>query len=558
MARTVPQFNLRVPQELKQIVEDAAKKSGRSINAEAVFRLEQSFTQDKKLLEISSVMTKTMTNSLETIDTALSKIVHVYLKSGFVMYSASSFDAEGKIYFTNLISYIHKYSDQDMSEFLNSLKNNSHDEYIKSIKNEYQLYRVIDFKSLIIHEQTHFLDLTSSLWGLEFSIRKNNVFLTKNNVEEQKNALNVFSLNYSELLKMHRPLNKNDNLLFDYRKVINYKHFYYYDENVGVCLEIQLNYKNSSISVPVSMLSVLESHAFSNEYLSKYMDASKIKNLKIKQKIINQIHENYINFMNNPIYHEYNILLKLIDIHYSKFGLNIIQKLKLCSAITGLCLDMGGLMMSSISNEIYKTIGSHYKYSIKADWMRGSSRHILAIKIILLMFDYIKSLKKVSEIQKMKNLLKYNPLNAINNFIEKLTTSYESLKTIEKIEKETYLNILQKKPFAKSNIIFSNSLENNAAYINSQYVLNSLNNYRLLMMFRDDEDLVHNFIEFPLTFAINIEVYSNEPETEELSIIDEILTIDKLKKFHMDNLEAERMVNANKYSANFNYDPALS
>ncbi|WP_017196888.1 Arc family DNA-binding protein, partial [Acinetobacter venetianus] len=246
MARTVPQFNLRVPQELKQIVEDAAKKSGRSINAEAVFRLEQSFTQDKKLLEISSVMTKTMTNSLETIDTALSKIVHVYLKSGFVMYSASSFDAEGKIYFTNLISYIHKYSDQDMSEFLNSLKNNSHDEYIKSIKNEYQLYRVIDFKSLIIHEQTHFLDLTSSLWGLEFSIRKNNVFLTKNNVEEQKNALNVFSLNYSELLKMHRPLNKNDNLLFDYRKVINYKHFYYYDENVGVCLEIQLNYKNSS------------------------------------------------------------------------------------------------------------------------------------------------------------------------------------------------------------------------------------------------------------------------------------------------------------------------
>lgn len=77
MARTDPQFNLRVPQELKQLVEDAAKKSGRSINAEAVFRLEQSFTQDKKLLEISSVMTKTMTNSLETIDTALSKIVHL-------------------------------------------------------------------------------------------------------------------------------------------------------------------------------------------------------------------------------------------------------------------------------------------------------------------------------------------------------------------------------------------------------------------------------------------------------------------------------------------------
>ncbi|EXE14535.1 arc-like DNA binding domain protein [Acinetobacter sp. 983759] len=51
MARTDPQFNLRVPQELKQQVEDAAKESGRSINAEAVFRLEQSFRNEMGDLE---------------------------------------------------------------------------------------------------------------------------------------------------------------------------------------------------------------------------------------------------------------------------------------------------------------------------------------------------------------------------------------------------------------------------------------------------------------------------------------------------------------------------
>jgi len=51
MARTDPQFNLRVPQELKQQVEDAAKESGRSINAEAVFRLEQSFRNERGDLE---------------------------------------------------------------------------------------------------------------------------------------------------------------------------------------------------------------------------------------------------------------------------------------------------------------------------------------------------------------------------------------------------------------------------------------------------------------------------------------------------------------------------
>ncbi len=37
------QFNLRIPEELKDRVKDAAKESGRSINAEAQYRLEQTF-----------------------------------------------------------------------------------------------------------------------------------------------------------------------------------------------------------------------------------------------------------------------------------------------------------------------------------------------------------------------------------------------------------------------------------------------------------------------------------------------------------------------------------
>ena len=52
MARTDPQFNLRVPAELKQQVEEAAKLSGRSINAEAVYRLEQSFKNINKSSKI--------------------------------------------------------------------------------------------------------------------------------------------------------------------------------------------------------------------------------------------------------------------------------------------------------------------------------------------------------------------------------------------------------------------------------------------------------------------------------------------------------------------------
>ncbi len=59
MARNDPQFNLRVPAELKIAVEEAAKKSGRSINAEAVYRLEQSFsnqTTSSQLIDLSQAI----------------------------------------------------------------------------------------------------------------------------------------------------------------------------------------------------------------------------------------------------------------------------------------------------------------------------------------------------------------------------------------------------------------------------------------------------------------------------------------------------------------------
>lgn len=41
MARSDPQFNLRIPQELKDQIEKSAKDDGRSINAQAVYLLQK-------------------------------------------------------------------------------------------------------------------------------------------------------------------------------------------------------------------------------------------------------------------------------------------------------------------------------------------------------------------------------------------------------------------------------------------------------------------------------------------------------------------------------------
>lgn len=43
MARNDPQMNLRVPMELKENIEKAAFHNGRTITAEAIYRLEQTF-----------------------------------------------------------------------------------------------------------------------------------------------------------------------------------------------------------------------------------------------------------------------------------------------------------------------------------------------------------------------------------------------------------------------------------------------------------------------------------------------------------------------------------
>lgn len=47
MARTDQQFPLRLPPELKEKLESACKESGRSKNAEAVYRLEQTFSRNQ-------------------------------------------------------------------------------------------------------------------------------------------------------------------------------------------------------------------------------------------------------------------------------------------------------------------------------------------------------------------------------------------------------------------------------------------------------------------------------------------------------------------------------
>lgn len=65
MARNDPQMNLRVPMELKEKIEKTAFENGRTITAEAVFRLEQSFNNQ---VVVNDEMLSKMNNLLDRLE----------------------------------------------------------------------------------------------------------------------------------------------------------------------------------------------------------------------------------------------------------------------------------------------------------------------------------------------------------------------------------------------------------------------------------------------------------------------------------------------------------
>ena len=71
MTRNDPQMNLRVPMELKENIEKAALENGRTITAEAVYRLEQSFSSKNQSTSYSEINNKI---------SDLTKLIEIMLK----------------------------------------------------------------------------------------------------------------------------------------------------------------------------------------------------------------------------------------------------------------------------------------------------------------------------------------------------------------------------------------------------------------------------------------------------------------------------------------------
>jgi len=83
MARSDPQMNIRLPEELKAAIEQAAKANGRSMNAEIVSRLEQSFAvSDKAKAFMDDDPLQGIVVMCEMMGQGISSIASLALKAG--------------------------------------------------------------------------------------------------------------------------------------------------------------------------------------------------------------------------------------------------------------------------------------------------------------------------------------------------------------------------------------------------------------------------------------------------------------------------------------------
>lgn len=452
------------------------------------------------------------------------------------MPTAKSIKRYGEIDLITLVGNISKYESFDFDEELHAIRESTYDDYLKKISHDYYKFsRASDFRALIIHEQTHYLDLTASLWGVEYNLRKIRA-IEKTTIER----VAVFKLNYSELQCIHNNYTVQFEK-YNYKDVQTFKHEYEYSEKFGVLLFIVLIEKNGrKTKIPLTMLSLFEGHAYSNEELIKIKDIQLINCKDVKEKYIKYITSAYDEYLNDPNNHEYNILIVLATIHMEKFGLNRKQILSFISAISGFSLNISSMHLSILANRIFEYINSELKYCIKADLCRNQLKHFLAFYTILRSFEYINHPGNESIKKELISLLKYHPLTFVNVVWNGITRGKLcEYKSFENSDIKVHLNRFQNDSYVVTREIFNHSMENYCKFKEDGYVVNDLNFYHLIDMFRDYNDFdikpENSIIYFNKRVDIDVVHYFNEgDEYIKLSNLVESEVFKSTQKFHLD------------------------
>lgn len=270
-----------------------------------------------------------------------------------------------------------------------------------------------EIRALIKHEITHFLDHVTTSWGMEMLLRRN---LLIDSINQKSDDIDrrgeVYFVNISEL-QMHSELVMiHKNIPFNECDMIN--HALFYNEKYGAHIIINFYRKDTLVcNVPLSMLSLLEANAISNEFLSRFDDLTSMPQ-DIRNTAERVVERKLQKILNEPNLSEYSVLIILAKIHFKFFDSR--ELLEFISNLASFCLNIINLSMGAIVELIRHSFKNEIiGNGIWADLSRGMSRHVLAFKTILFMHQWIGEADQSVRSTRIE-LMKNDPFEAIEKF----------------------------------------------------------------------------------------------------------------------------------------------
>lgn len=285
-------------------------------------------------------------------------------------------DEQGSLDYTTGVILLSAYSSSDKSLIRSALR--------PSVRKNKLLPKEIDAYNLCIHEYTHYLDLHSTVWGMEFLNRRCRAL--SRILEQGKEALSVTMLNTAEIM-MHKDYNKvHRNVRLE---GLVTKHELTYSEKYGTVIVVYL-YRDEALiaETSLSMLSILEANAVANEFEGEYHWVGCTQS-GVTTPQNGRIEAKYAQLLQDGSRLEYNIIHILVAIHFPEHTLR--HRLRLVSVLCQLALDMYALDLSMLANVINDGIKNKYLGdALCNDLCRGMSRQVVVFYLVLWLYGYIQ------------------------------------------------------------------------------------------------------------------------------------------------------------------------
>lgn len=305
-------------------------------------------------------------------------------------------------------------------------------------------------RATLMHEVTHFLDMTTTAAGMQYAIRKN-LFLDSIDTEREETQAKVFMLEAAEYAMHHELIRAGAAPALECPVI---QHALRYDERYGGYVTV-LYVRNGQFEheVPLSMLSLIEANAIANEYLFELEDVQSIEDVVDRTIQARFVEERFIDLINDPTKFEYSVLIYVARIHFQDVSLRTL--LHLVAAVCRFTLAAEGGLMALIANWMEgSAVNREVGWMISMEMRRGASRHVVAFKTILFLYGWIETAAE-SNRESIRDLILNDPYLAVEKLWQERLRIPKVYFDVQKLEWSASMRILAKQRTLPDHQVFA-------------------------------------------------------------------------------------------------------